>query len=584
MEINQLVEITDVTERIRKACHGLTGPAFHEALRKEKTRIESACAGSPAERCDVVTLFRGGRYDLYRYRRYQDVRLVFAPELSIAFFGGDPDNFTFPRYDLDVSFLRVYEEGRPARTPHHFSWSKRGAAEGELTFVTGHPGNTSRSMTTEQLLFERDTRLLTRLLYLSELRGVLTEFQNRGAESKRISTAALFSVENSFKAIRGRHAALTDPAILLRKSAEEKDLQARIAADPALSKAVGDAYGKIARATGRLREIYPRLVYLEGLPAGSGRSLGFQGTLFGIARLLARSSEERRKPNETRLREFSKANLPALEEELFSPAPIHDELEIAFLTFSLTKLRETLGPDDPVVGKVLGKESPMEVAKALVSGTRLKDPLFRKKVYEGKLRGAEDPMIRFALRIDAESRAIRKRYEEGIESELTRSGEEIARARFALVGTDVYPDATFTLRLSYGRVAGYEENGRRIDPFTTIEGAFARHTGRDPFALPPSWLAARGKLHPRVPLNFVTTNDIIGGNSGSPVINRNAEIVGLIFDGNIQSLGGEYEFDERVSRAVAVSSQGLTETLGKVYGADRLVREIRPPRPALKFR
>ncbi|MFH1018918.1 MAG: S46 family peptidase [Pseudomonadota bacterium] len=578
MEVDQLLAITDVTDRIQAATRGLAGEKFDAALKAEKSKIEKRCAGTARERCDVVTLFQGGKYDLYKYRRFQDVRLVFAPEVAIAFFGGDPDNFMFPRYDLDVSLLRVYENGKPAVTPDYFKWSPAGAGEGELTFVTGNPGNTSRLLTVAQLQFERDARLLSRLLYLAELRGTLTEFQNRGTEQKRISTATRYFTENSFKAIKGYHEALADPDFFGRTIAAENELKAKITAKPELKNTVGNAFDEIEKATAALRKIYPRLVFIEGYPREFQKPQGFPSPLFRIARLLVRASDELSKPNEKRLREFSVSNLPALEEELFSSAPIYDEFEIEMLTFSLTKLREVLGPDDPFVRRVLMKESPSEVARSLVSGTKLKDAAFRRKLYKASratMAASTDPMIRFVRMIDPDSRKVRKEYEEQIDSVVTKAGERIAKARFGVNGTNTYPDATFTLRLSYGQVKGYEENGHKVSPITRIVGAFNRHTGRDPFALPPSWLAAESRLDLNTPLNFCTTNDIIGGNSGSPVINRNAEIVGLIFDGNIQSLGGDYAFDESVNRAVAVSSQGLLESLSKVYGAGRIVGEIR---------
>ncbi len=577
MEIDQLLAITDVTERIQTATQGLVGDKFDAALKAEKSKIEKRCAGSSKERCDVVTLFQGGKYDLYKYRRFQDIRLVFSPELASAFFGGDPDNFMFPRYDLDVSLLRVYENGKPAATPDYFKWSPAGAGEGELTFVTGNPGSTSRLLTAAQLNFERDARLLPRLLYLAELRGMLTEFQNRGPEQKRISTAALFFTENSFKAIKGYREALADPEFFGRKIAAENELKAGIIAKPELKNAVGNAFEEIEKAMTALKNIYPRLVFIEGYPQAFQKPQGFSSTLFRIARLLVRASDEYSKPNEKRLREFAVSNVPALEEELFSSAPIYNEFEIATLTFSLTKLREALGPDDPFVKQVFQKQSPSELARSLVTGTKLKDVAFRKKLYKvspAALAASADPMIRLARMIDADSREVRKEYEEKIDSVVTKAGERIAKARFELNGTNTYPDATFTLRLSYGQVKGYEENGHKVPPITRMVGAFNRHTGRDPFALPASWLAAESRLDLNTPLNVCTTNDIIGGNSGSPVINRNAEIVGLIFDGNIQSLGGDYAFDESVNRAVAVTSQGLLEALSKIYGATRIVGEI----------
>jgi len=576
MEVNQLLEIRDVTAEIAKATKGKTGKAYADALKAEQARLSKACATSENLRCDVVTLYAGGQYALYKYRRFQDVRLVFAPELDIAFFGGDPDNFTFPRYNLDMAFLRVWDGGKPARIDHWFAWADEGAKEGDLTFVSGHPGLTSRLLTVSELEFERDVVLPNRLFYLAEMRGMLTEFSSRGPEQKRIAKTDLFGVENAFKALRGRHEALLDEALFASKVAEEKRLRDWVAQDPERQKKYGDAWAQMDQAVERLRPIYEEYLYVEG-PARGG-SWGFRSQLFNHARTLVRAAAELQKPNEQRLPEYSDAALPALQARLFSEAPIYPELEERELAFSLTKLRERLGTDHPFVKKVLGKDAPETLARKLVQGSQLGDPAVRRKLFEGgskAIAASNDPMIEMARRIDSDGRAIRSRYEADVESVERRAGEQIARARFEAWGKEVYPDATFTLRLSYGAVEGYEENGRRIHPITTIRGLYERATGEDPYELAPSWIEAKDRVDLDTPLNFVTTNDIIGGNSGSPVINRDAEIVGLIFDGNIQSLGGEYGFDPRVNRAVAVHGEGMLEALEKVYGADAILEELR---------
>jgi hypothetical protein len=574
LEINQLAEITDVTDRVRKATAGLADQKYNEVEKAELSRIEKECATSSDVRCDVVTLYRGGMYNLYKYRRFQDVRLVFAPEFAIAFFGGDPDNFNFPRYDLDVSFLRVYQDGKPARLDHHLGWSAAGAKEGEVTFVSGHPGATGRLLTVAQLEYLRDVALPERLLRLAEMRGLLTEYQHRGPEQKRTSNHVLFSIENSYKALRGRFGALLDPAFFAHLRAQEQTLRQTVTANPEWQKQYGGAWDAIARAQDVQRELRKPYGFIEA-------GLGFSSDLFGHARTLVRAADERGKPIEKRFREFRDSALPAVTQRLFSAAPIHDELEIATLAFSLTKMREELGSDDPFVKKVLGKESPEELAERLVKGSKLKDVAVRKALWEGGKKAVDqaagntgDPMIRLARLIDGDARALRKRFEDAVEAPLKKNGELLAKARFAVEGTKAYPDATFTLRLSYGRVEGWQELGRKVAPFTSIGGAFDRATGRAPFELPPSWLAAKGKLNLRTPMNFVTSNDIIGGNSGSPVVNKNAEVVGLIFDGNIHSLGGDYGFDPVKNRAVAVHSGAILEALGKIYGADRLVKEL----------
>ena len=569
LEINQLVAITDVTETMRSALTGKSGPAFSEAKKAAQAKLEKACATSEELRCDVVELYHGGRYNLYQYKRYQDVRLVFAPEIATAFFGGDPDNFNFPRYDLDVSFVRIYENGKPAATAHFFPFSAAGAKENELTFVSGHPGRTSRELSVAELLFERRDRLPRRLFGLAELRGLLTEFAHRGPEQKRFSNNLLFGVENRFKALKGRFSALLEPNFIPKKRQEERALRARLAADKRPGYA--QAYGSIDKALAIYSDIFDLYDVLE-----YGRA--FDGELFGFARDVVRAADELQKPNEQRLREYTDSALPQLKQKLLSPAPIYDEFEIMRLTFGLTKLREILGADDPRVKAVLGKKSPETLAKELVRGSTLKNVAVRKQLLDGgkaAVDASRDPMIALAKAVDAESRAVRKRYEDEVDSVLSRAHEILSTVRFETLGTSIYPDATFTLRLSYGAVRGWSERGVQVSPFTTIGGAFERHTGEDPFALPKSWLNAKSKLDLSTPLNFATTNDIIGGNSGSPVINKDAQIVGLIFDGNIQSLGGEYGFDERVNRAVAVHSSALLEALQKIYGAGRIAEELR---------
>jgi hypothetical protein len=573
VEVNQLVAIRDVTARMRKATAGVTGAAFTLAQTAEIARIEKECQTAAGLRCEVVTLFHGGRYDLYEYRRHQDVRLVFAPEFSIAFFGGDPDNFEFPRYDLDVAFLRVYEHGKPLVTRNFFRWSPKGAEEGELTFVSGHPGGTDRLLTVAQLADQRDHGLVDRLVRRSELRGLVTGFQLIGPEQKRISNALLFYVENGIKVYRGRLDALRDPRFFAQKVAEEQALKDAVAKDPALAKKTLPAWDAIARATERLRQIRVPYTYLE-------EKVGFAGDLFAHARTLVRGAEELPKPNERRLAEFSDSAMPALVATLLSPAPVYPELEKLLLGHGLAKLRERLGPDHPVVKKVLGPSSPEEVAARVVDGSKLRDRVVRKALWDGGAKAvaaSDDPMIALAKLVDPDARAIRKVFEDEVDAVVKKNQELIAEARFATQRRSTYPDATFTLRLSYGQVKGWSEDGRTIPPFTTFAGAFERHTGRDPFALPPSWLAAKGKVNLGTRFDLVTTNDIIGGNSGSPMLDKDARIVGLVFDGNIHSLGGDYGFDAPVNRTVAVHSDAIIEALTKIYGAKRVVDELRPP-------
>ncbi|SEK77462.1 dipeptidyl-peptidase 7. Serine peptidase. MEROPS family S46 [Stigmatella aurantiaca] len=579
MEINQLAEITDVTDRLNTATQGRTGKEYSDTLKAEMSKIEKECATSDQVRCDVVTLYQGGKYNLYKYRRFQDVRLVFAPEHAIAFFGGDPDNFEFPRYDLDVSFVRVYQDGKSAPQNHYFKWSKSGVKEGDLTFISGHPGRTSRGLTIAELEYHRDVVLPKTLMFMSEMRGMITEFQKRGPEQKRISNNMLFGVENGVKAQKGRHEALLDKAFFAQKVAAEQELRQKVNASPELKQKYGAAWDEIAKAQEQLKNIRKDYTFIE-------KNAGFSSQMYSLAMALVRGAEELPKENGQRLREFADSNLPALKAQLFSPAPIYPELEIARLEFSLTKLREELGSDHPFVKKVLGKESPLTLATRVVNGSQLRDVKVRQQLFEGGKKAiteSKDPMIALARLVEPDARAIRKNYDENIDSVIRKNSELVAKAKFDVYGTNVYPDATFSLRLSYGSVKGYTEDGKKVAPVTVMGGTFDRHTGEDPFALPKTWLDAKNKIKANTPMNFASTNDIIGGNSGSPVINKDAEIVGLVFDGNIQSLGGEFGFDESVNRAVSVHSEAISESLKTVYGATRLLEELRPTKaPTVK--
>lgn len=571
IEVNQLVEITDVTARMQKATEGKSGRDFFVAQRAEQAAVEKACQTDDSLRCEVVSLYRGGVYDLYKYRRYQDVRLVFAPEFAIAFFGGDPDNFMFPRYDLDVAFLRVYQGGKPAPMKDYFTWSPAGVKDGDLTFVSGHPGGTSRKLTIAQLEYQRDVALPERLLSVAELRGKLLEYGQRGEEQARHSNATLFYLENSYKALYGRWQALLDKDFFASKVRAEEAFRAALQKDPAMAQKYLPAFDAIASATQVARKLSRQLEFKERMGGGD---------LLSHARHLVRAAAERQKPNAERLKEFSEAALPALTQELFAEAPVYPEFEIFRLTHFLTKLRERLGADDPFTRKVLGQKSPAELAAELVKGSRLGDPAVRKALWDGGQKAideaaAGDAMIAFALKVDEDGRAVRKVSDESIQPVLTKNQELLAKAHFAVEGTSAYPDATFTLRLSYGTVKGYEENGKQVKPLTVFAGAYERHTGRDPFALPESWLKAKDKVDMATPFNMATTNDIIGGNSGSPVVDKDLQVVGLVFDGNIQSLGGDYGFDPAVNRCVAVHSSALLEALDKIYGAERIVKELR---------
>lgn len=567
-EANRLLEITPVTDRIRKATEGKDGAAFAAALKAETAAITQACAGGDAAlRCDVVTLYRGGRYDLYKYRRYQDVRLVFAPEDGIADFGGDPDNFEFPRYALDVGFLRIYENGKPLNSKdYYFHFGESEPLPGEVAFTVGNPGSTERLYTMAQLEDERSVELPRNLLYLAEERGLLTAFVRRGPEERRVGEAMLLGVENSLKARRGQLQALSDPALIDGKRAAEAELRAKVAADPKLAPE-GGAWDDIAAAVQRHRAISDRSFALLSTESRASRLLNY-------ALVLVRAPVEHAKPDGERLEEYADARLPALRQRVLAETPVAPELETLTLGYWLGKMREVLGPDDPAVQALLGSQSPEQLAAALVKGTKLGDPALRKRLLEGGQAPDSDPMIAFARKLDALARPVRKQVEDEYESVLDAAGGKIARAQFTVYGNATAPDATFSMRISYGAVEGWSEAGKSIAPLTRFDGLFKRATGAEPFRLPERWSAAKERLTPSTVFDFATTNDIVGGNSGSPVLNRKGEVMGLAFDGNFLSLGGDFGYDPAVNRSVAVSSVAIREALAKIYGATALLDEL----------
>ncbi len=567
-----LQEITDVTSRIAAVTAKGSGASFIHARDSEIAAIESACQGKARDkRCEVVSLYQGGQYKLYRYQRFDDVRLVFAPEFNTAFFGGDPDNFNFPRYDYDAAFLRLYVNGKAASTPNNLHWRTTPLTAGEPVFVSGNPGSTSRLYTTDQMAFLRDYYLPWRLATLSELRGRLLAYSALGAAQALIATDALFGVENSFKAFTGEREALVDANVFGKQAAAENDLKARIAGNAALAMQVGSAWNDIAAAENRYRGFFLAYQYLEARAGGGSE-------LFGYARTLVRAAAERELPDSERLPAYSNARLPGMEQELFADAPAQPPLEKLDLEFWLSKTREYLTADDPLTVLVLGKQSPQALATQLVEGTRLGDRAERRRLYEGgtaAIAASADPMIIFARTIDAAARQLRKRYNEEISGPVTRAQEQIARARFALLGDSVYPDATFTLRLSYGTVQGWTEpSGRKVEPFTHFSGLYQRATDAVPFRLTERWQAAHERLNPDTIFDVSTNNDIIGGNSGSPLLDKDGQVVGAIFDGNIHSLGGDYVFDASMNRAVAVAVTAISEGLGKVYMLPELLTEL----------
>lgn len=572
LELNVLQSIEDVTARVNEAVpKGADPAAAFAARRRVIAAIEKGSLEQTGLRSDVVTLWLGGAYHLYRYKRYTDVRLVFAPEQQIAFFGGDVDNFEFPRYDLDICLLRAYENGRPARVKDFLRFSPAGAREGDLVFVSGHPARTSRSLTIAELEDLRDQVIPYRLCWLNRLEVLLSAWSARSEENARRARKALLSAQNSRKALDGRLAGLLDPELMQTKARAEADLKSRLAGQPALADALA-AYGKIAAATKTLSGQTVRHALLE-----TGR--GFNSECFDLARTLLRAGDERPKADGERLHEFSDAGKASLELALFSEKPIYTDLETVTLADSLTFLAGQLGASDPLVQKVLAGKSPRARAVELVNGTKVRDVAFRQRLYEGgaaAVTAANDPMVGLARLVDPEARALRKVAED--QGEIRQQAHAaIVRARHLLLGSAGYPDATFTLRLSFGVVKGYEEDGRLVPPFTTMGGLYERAKEmkhRPPFDLPPLWEKRKRSVDLATPMDFVSTCDLIGGNSGSPVVNRAGEYVGIIFDGNLQSLPWDELYSDQQGRSIAVHSAAILEALDKVYRAKDLAREL----------
>jgi hypothetical protein len=573
--VSVLMATEDVTAKVAAATAGVAPDKIVEARRAALTKLEQACEESSAKakggplKCERVSLYQGGQYWLYKYRRYDDVRLVFVPEIDIAAFGGDPDNFQFPRWCLDMSILRAYEGGKPAKTPAHLRFSWAGAQPGDPVFISGHPGNTDRLLTASQLELQRDTFMPFWLMRFSELRGRMIQYSKTGDEPRRTTESYLKSVENAIKVRRKQFDALLDPALLDNAAAKEKSLREAVAGSPELAATAG-AWDQVATAQDAWRRILVPYTFIEGGAA-------FNSQLFQYARTLVRAAAERAKPNEQRLPEFTDARLAAVEQGLKADAPVYPGLESLRLSFGLERMREWLGPDDALVRKVFGNDSPDSLANRVVQQSTLGDAAARMALYQGgqaAIDASQDPMIRLAAAVDPRARELRKTFETEVEGPVARGQEAIAKARFAAYGTSTYPDATFTLRLSYGAMKGWNENGTEVRPWTELARAFERATGEPPFRIPARWLAAKDSLDLTTRANFTTNNDIVGGNSGSPMLNAKGEIVGLAFDGNIHSISGSYWFDERTNRTIGVHPAYIRTALEKVYGAKDLLAEI----------
>ena len=564
MTAETLISVTDYTQTMNAATKGLSGDAFVRAQNAAATGIEqSVCGQDEKQHCEIVPLYQGGQYKLYQYRRYSDVRLVFASEFQAAFFGGDPDNFNFPRYALDIGFLRLYEDNKPVATPGHLIWKTTAPKTGDPVFVSGNPGSTKRLMTAAQLATLRDHIYPPLQLMRSELRGRLIAFSQQDEESKRISTDSVFAIENGFKAMYGESLTLQNPDLIAARLKEEAYLKSTL-------KDASDPWADIATAQAAYADLFLPYYFLENAP--------YSSTLLTYARELVRGAAERQKPSSERLPEYADSRLPAIEQDLFARAQVQKPLEQLFIAFRLSKAREYLGADAYQTQVLLGKSSPEQLSAFLVENTELNDVDVRKALWEGGLdaiTASTDPMIQYALRIDPAARDIRRQLETRVTGPVRIATEQIARIHFKAYGTETYPDATWSPRLSYGRVEGWTWRGVTIAPFTYTKGLYARATGQAPYNLSPRFAAAREGFNADTVFNFTTTNDIAGGSSGSPAINARGEVIGTVFDGNIHNLGGAFVYDSKLNRAVIVSTAIVTEALDKVYDVQALVKELR---------
>jgi hypothetical protein len=571
LELNVLVSMQDVTARIQGAVRpGMTERQALDARRAESARLQKESQDTTGLRSDIVSLYSGGEYWIYRYKKYTDIRLVFAPEQQAAFFGGDPDNFTFPRYDLDFALVRAYENGRPAQIKDYLRFNPKGAADGELVLVSGHPGSTSREWTVSQLENERDVTLPTQLGRFERLLTALRRYAGRGQEQARQAADEIFSYENTVKAYTGQLQGL-DQRLFEKKKREEAELRARVAANAAWQRDYGTAWDSITAVTKKQAELYKQRVFW---------SISSLSNLARMARQMVVYSAEIKKPDAERIGGYHDAELEELKFYLLSSAPVYAEFEEMLLAHGLQDALEQLGPNDPYVRAVLEGKSPADVASQAIRGSKMADPAFRKSLVEGgeaAISASTDPLIVLARKVEPFFREHRKNWEESVESGLATAGEKIAKARFAIYGKSAYPDATFTLRLSYGTVQGYPMNGTKAPSKTTFYGLYDRSASFDnkpPFHLVPRFVERKSRIDLSTPLNFVATLDIIGGNSGSPVINRNGEFVGIIFDGNIESLVGDFVYSPETNRAVSVHSAAIIEVLRKVYDAGALADEL----------
>ncbi|MDQ1614047.1 MAG: hypothetical protein QOG00_3978 [Pyrinomonadaceae bacterium] len=573
-ELNVLQSIEDVTDRVNTAVKAemSAGDAF-TARRTAIAAIEKESTEKTSLRSDVVTLYQGGKYNLYRYKKYTDVRLVFAPEFQAAFFGGDPDNFEFPRFNVDMGLVRAYENDKPVRPDSYLRFSKDGTKEGDLVFVTGHPGTTQRLNTVAHIEALRDTSIPLVIRMLERREAVLKKYMAMGEEQTRRGQNELNSTQNALKVYRGQLGGLKDPTLISYKQKSEEALRKAVTSNPQRQKDYGDAWDAIAKGRRDLAAYERDRRFLD-------LAAGFNTVLFNYARTLVRLADESAKPNAERLPEFTDARRASLENVLYAQTQMYDDYEKMKLADSLDFMREVYGADHELVKRVLMGKTPEARAAELIDGSKLKDAAYRKQLAAGGKKAIDestDPLIQLARSIDREARDLSKRYNNEVLGVERSSYAKIARALFETEGDKIYPDATFTLRLSYGAVKGYAEEGKQITPYTTLGGLYERVNlkgNKFPYVLPPRWVEKKSAVDLKTPFNLVSTNDIIGGNSGSPLINKKGELIGLVFDGNRQSIVGNFYYDEAVNRTISVDSRGMLEILRKIFDAKELADEL----------
>jgi len=570
-EMSILKATTDVTARVKAATAKAAPDAVAAARAAEiATIVKEGCGEDQRKRCQVTSLYRGGQYKLFVYDRFDDVRAVFVPEMQAGSFGGDPDNFNFPRYALDMALLRLYRDGKPLAFANPLKLDVAGAKAGELVFVSGYPGSTERQLTVSQLQFQRDHFLPWRIEYLSQLRGALLNEATKGDEEARQVDDMLQSLENSLKVFKGQRGALVEPSFLSVKVGEEQRLKDALAADVSLQAKYGDPFAGIASLADANKRLFLPYQMLE-VRFGAG------SVLLNDARQLYRGAAERGKPSASRLPEFGDARLASVERRLLAEATVNPVLEKLEIAFWLEKTREYLRPDHPAVRALFGARTSGQIAAEIVASSQVSDAAFRKRLWETpkQASGSNDPAVALVRAVDEAARAARAAYETTISEPTTAAAEKVAALRFGVLGEGIYPDAAFTLRLSYGVVQGWNDPAHgQIGPFTEASGLWKRATGAYPFNLARSWVGKDSAIPGSTQFNFVSTNDIIGGNSGSPVLNKEGRVVGHAFDGNIHSTGGSYGFDPELNRTVSLSSQMIVAALRNIYGANALADEL----------